>query len=121
MKLPTIGLGAQSDALLVGVVVVSFIGLVLFLKKQASDALIAAANVNKGTQYEGTGAVGTLGNAADQVSGGALGAIGTAIGAGLFGLFNSEYDPNAASNGVTLTTNKAAVADNYFNDSILNW
>lgn len=46
---------------------------------------------NKGTPYEGTGAVGTLGNVADQLSGGALSSAGSAIGIALFDLTHSDY------------------------------
>ncbi len=54
-------------------------------------------NFNKGTPYEGTGAVGTLGNVADQLSGGVLSATGSAIGTTL-------YDWTHSDESVTATT-----------------
>jgi hypothetical protein len=107
MKFPSPLPGAQSDAVLLGVAAVVFVGLVLFLKKQAGDALKAAADVNKGTAYEGAGVVGTLGNVTNQVSGGLLGNIGSWLGGAIFDATHS--DPN-------LQTSKQAVGDNFFSD-----
>ena len=48
------------------------------------------ANFNKGTAYEGTGAVGTLGNVANQLSGGALQTAGETLSRWTYDLFNSD-------------------------------
>jgi hypothetical protein len=117
MKAPTINM-PEGYALLIGVGVVAFIGLTLFLKKQAAAAANAIANVNAGTPYEGSGVVGTLGNAVNQASGGTLQTLGESIGGWVYELFN-PYDPNAATDATNYAddsaavTRKQAVTDNF--------
>jgi hypothetical protein len=48
------------------------------------------SNFNKGTPYEGAGAVGTLGNVANQVLGGAPAAAGSAVGIALYNLTHDD-------------------------------
>lgn len=48
------------------------------------------ANFNKGTAFENTGAVGTLGNATNQLLGGAPAAIGETLSRWTFDLLNSD-------------------------------
>ena len=120
MKIPALSGSGEGYAVLLGVGAVVFVGLFLFLKSQAKQAAAAIADVNKGTPYEGTGVAGTLGNAANQVSGGALAAEGTNLGGWLYGLLNPTYDPNAAATNAapaTLQTRKQAVSDNYWDDA----
>jgi hypothetical protein len=113
-----ISIAGNSDATLIGVSALVFVGLFLFLKQQGTAAAKAVANVNKGTPYEGTGAVGTLGNVANQISGGSLASIGESLGSKVYDLFNS--DP-VASSGTVLQTSKQAVADNAANAPTFNW
>lgn len=84
-------------------------------KAEAAAAASAVANVNKGTAYEGSGVVGTLGNAANQASGGVLQSIGESIGGKLFDWFGDTYDPNA----VPGSTRKQQVNDNFYNPGVL--
>lgn len=49
-------------------------------------------NPNRGTAYEGTGALGTLGNVTDKVLGGAPSALGSAIGSKLYDIIGSDPD-----------------------------
>lgn len=49
-------------------------------------------NINKGTPFEGAGAVGTLGNVTNQVLGGAPQAIGERIGGALADLTLDDFD-----------------------------
>ena len=56
------------------------LGVVYFLiRKTVSDAGSAIANINKGTPYEGSGPIGTLGNIANTVSGGSLTRLGEKV------------------------------------------
>jgi hypothetical protein len=64
------------------------------LKDAAADAVEAVANVNEGTPYEGWGAVGTLGNITNRLSGGVLERFGEWIGSSAFDVFHKPYDPN---------------------------
>ena len=50
------------------------------------------ANFNKGTPFEGTGAIGTLGNVTNQVLGGAPQAAGEAISEALFNLTHADMN-----------------------------
>lgn len=71
----------------VAIAIAGVAGLVIFLGKQAKEAVVAGVNavkeVNKGTSYEGAGVVGTLGNVTNQVSGGFLERVGSSIGGAL--------------------------------------
>lgn len=118
MKFPALSGSGEGYAVLLGVGAVVFVGLFLFLKSQAKQAAAAIADVNKGTPYEGTGVAGTLGNAANQVSGGALADAGTNLGGWLYELINPP-PPASTTNAApaTLQTRKQAVADNYWDDA----
>ena len=100
MKLP-------DNAIVIGVGALAVVGLILFFRKQAAAAIQAVADVNKGTPYEGAGVVGTLGNAANQVSGGVLADFGSWLG-------GKVYD---ITHPVELQTRKQAVGDNYYDQS----
>lgn len=71
----------------------------------AGEVADAVQNVNAGTPYEGFGVLGTLGNAANQLSGGWLQHFGETIGSSIFDVFNKPYDPN---NPYTPALRKAA-------------
>lgn len=74
----------------------------------AAGAVVdAISNVNAGTPYEGYGAIGTLGNAANAVSGGAFQRWGESLGGAIFNVFHKPYDPN---NPNTPALRKAASA-----------
>lgn len=109
IKVPTLN-APEGLALLIGVGVVAFIGLTLFLKKQAAAAISGIEHVNDGTPYAGAGVVGTLGNVANQVSGGTLADLGENLGGWLYGIFGQDYNPNAST--PDLQTRKQAVTDN---------
>lgn len=109
IKVPALN-APEGYALLVVVGVLGFIGLTLFLKKQATEAISGIAHINDGTPYAGAGVVGTLGNAANQLSGGTLADLGENLGGWLYGVFNEDYDPNASD--PNLQTRKQAVIDN---------
>ena len=113
------GMKANQDALLIGVGALAFVGLFLFLKKQGAAAVAAVANVNAGTPYAGSGAVGTLGNAANSVSGGVLADLGSWLGGAVYSATHS--DPTTSSSGTPLQTNKQAVGDNFFANSAMDW
>jgi hypothetical protein len=116
MKIPALSGSGEGYAVLLGVGAIVFVGLFLFLKKQAADAAAAIADVNKGTPYAGTGAVGTLGNAADQLSGGWLSDQGSQLGSWLYDVLNPNAGASATATTV-LQTRKQAVADNYWDDA----
>ena len=97
------------NAIVIGVGALALIGVVVFFRKQAAAAVQAVADVNKGTAYEGTGVVGTLGNAANQASGGVFENIGSWLG-------NKVYDITHPNEGVELQTRKQATQDNFFTD-----
>lgn len=77
MRLILLGLGA--------VLAASFV-----LRKVAAAPVEAIANVNVDTPFEGFGAVGTVGNVTDKLSGGFFATIGGAIGRGLFSIFGEK-------------------------------
>lgn len=52
----------------------------------------AIMNPNRGTAFEGAGAVGTLGNITNQVLGGVPAKVGESIGEALFNLTHKEYE-----------------------------
>lgn len=62
-------------------------GMILFIgfliKQQAQAAVQGVQDINVGTPFEGAGAVGTLGNFFNQLSGGVFARVGSAIGGGL--------------------------------------
>lgn len=76
----------------------------------AGAAVDAVKNVNEGTDYEGAGAVGTLGNAANQLSGGVLADFGSWLGGKVFDMTHDEYDPNQLLYASTDTYKPRAVA-----------
>lgn len=65
-----------------GVILLAFLA-----REQARAAANAIANINQGTPFEGTGPIGTIGHAADTVSGGLLSRAGSAIGEFFSGSF----------------------------------
>jgi len=71
-------------------------------------------NINKGTPYEGAGAVGTLGNVTDQLLGGAPSAIGSAIGVTLY---NWTHSDDAALSDTLLFTFAATGVKSAVNES----
>ena len=79
-------------------VVIGVGGLVVWLlwnkAKQAGQAVL---NVNRGTPYAGAGVVGTLGNATNQVLGGAPQSFGEWLGGSIYDLTHAAYDPNAVT------------------------
>lgn len=75
----------------IAVAVATVVAVIAYLVNKLGD-------VNKGTAFEGTGAIGTLGHAADALSGGALSSTGSAIGGALFDLTHSDY-----ANAITYT------------------
>lgn len=91
-----------------GVVIVG--GVLFWLGRKAVTAAVDTAGgvlsgnnaLTQGTAYEGKGVVGTLGAAANAVSGGALQSAGEHVGGWLFDLFNEPYDPNAPTTQGTL-------------------
>jgi hypothetical protein len=89
MKAPAI---SKETLLLVGLAGVG----IYLVYRSVKGTVTAVANVNKGTPYEGTGVVGTLGNAANTASGGTLASLGSWLGGKFFTLVNGDYDPNAA-------------------------
>src|SRR5581483_891681 len=66
--------------------------------------------VTQGTEYQGTGVLGTLGAATDKVSGGLFSSIGDTIG----GWFAPSYDPNAPAQSAA--TRDQVVTPNYVPD-----
>lgn len=58
--------------------------------RAAGAAASAVANINEGTPYDGAGVVGTLGNAANALSGGLLARLGGWIGRGLYDVTHKE-------------------------------
>lgn len=95
------------NAIVIGVGALALVGVLIFFRKQAAAAVQAVADVNKGTAYEGTGVVGTLGNAANQASGGLFESIGSWLG-------NTVYDVTHPNDGVDLQTTKQATQDNFY-------
>jgi hypothetical protein len=107
MKVPIASLlKADPVKLAIGVSIVGVVAYFL-LRKAAHDttqaigtgakkAADAVANINEGTPYEGAGVVGTLGHAADAVSGGNLSKWGEWLGGKLDDWFGAGggYDPN---------------------------
>ena len=72
------------------------------------------ANINKGTPYEGAGAVGTLGNVTNQLLGGAPATIGSAIGTTLYDWTHDDEDALSDTYLFTIqgTTTRGAVNAN---------
>ena len=61
-------------AVVAGIVVIGFLA-----RKQLADTAQALASVNEGTAFEGTGVIGTLGNATNAASGGLFARFGNFI------------------------------------------
>jgi hypothetical protein len=72
----------KSQALIIGAAVAAIAGVLYAVSK--------FLDFNKGTPYEGAGAIGTLGNATNQILGGAPAAVGSAIGTTLYNLTHSD-------------------------------
>lgn len=95
------------------------------IKQDLGEAASAAGGIlsgnnalTAGTAYEGKGTAGTLGAAADTVSGGALGSIGEWLGgkaADVADWFRLD-DVNATPK---LQTRKQAVGDNFYDQGVL--
>ena len=122
-------LDTSSTTIVVGLVAIVIV--YQLIKKAGAAAIDAAANVNAGTPYAGYGLPGTLGNAANQLSGGWLADQGTQLGAWLdsvinptpspappvdWGLTGGWNDPtsSAAPAGIALPSAKQAVQDNFW-------
>lgn len=105
-----IGNDAKGIALLVGIGALAFVGIALFLKKQAKDAASAVADINQGTPYANSGVVGTVGHGFDAASGGVLSDIGGWIGGKLYDATHSDPTPET----VDLVTRKQAVSDGFW-------
>lgn len=109
-----------------GLVVASAIAalVVYYIIKKSAGAVASAAGgilsgnnaVTAGTDYAGTGALGTLGAATDKVSGGIFSSIGESIGSGLYDLFGTDYNPNAPASSTNSTvpgSSDAATSQNH--------
>ena len=77
MKIPKQIAGLPTKYYVIGAAVAAVGGVLYYI-------VYKIMNPNAGTPYAGTGAVGTLGNVFDQLSGGALSAAGSAIGTTLY-------------------------------------
>jgi hypothetical protein len=101
----------------------ALVGIAYWVYSKAKTEVAAAANavnnVNAGTPYEGAGVVGTLGNGANQLSGGALQSVGEWIGGTLYDWFGSDPEVTKQSAGF-LPTRKTAVTDNFFDSGALH-
>lgn len=102
MKLPAFKMGNDATLLALGIVAVV---VVYYIGKQV---LTGAANVaggvvsgnnalTQGTDYQGTGVLGTLGAATNSASGGFFDWLGNKIGGGAYDLFNGSSTPAAAT------------------------
>jgi hypothetical protein len=60
----------------------------------AGGVLSGNNELTAGTAYEGKGVVGTLGAAANTITGGFLGSLGSDISLAVSDLFGPSYDPN---------------------------
>lgn len=67
-----------------------YIGIAASVAGLAWKFLDKIANFNKGTSFEGTGAIGTLGNATNQLLGGAPATIGETLSRWTYNLLNSD-------------------------------
>lgn len=73
------------------------------------------ASGNPVTAYQGAGVAGTLGAAANSVSGGTLASFGDWIGGKVYDLFNSSTTPAASSSGQTSTANSSGTTPSQSN------
>lgn len=73
------------------------------------------ASGNPVTAYEGAGVAGTLGAAANSVSGGTLASLGDWIGGKVYDLFNGSSTPAASSSGQTSTANASGTTPSQSN------
>lgn len=87
---------AQKSALIWGVIGVGALVVVYVVYKALTD-------FNKGTPFEGTGAVGTLGNITNQVLGGAPQAVGESLSETLFNWTFGDDVSAALSDTLTFT------------------
>jgi len=107
---------------LVALVVVYYVGKQLLgaagKAAGAAGGLLSGNNaLTQGTDYQGAGVAGTLGAAANSVSGGSLDSAGNSLGGWLYGLFNPAYDPNApAGPTASAATRDQVVTPNYIPD-----
>lgn len=97
--------GAQKSVLIWG-------GIALAISAAAAWAISRFTNFNKGTPYEGTGAVGTLGNVADKLSGGALSSVGSKIGTTLYDWTHDDGDAKMFTYSFTFVATGAKGAVN---------
>jgi hypothetical protein len=96
-----------------GVVALGGVLFYFFGRKLAADAVDAVKNVNAGTPYEGWGAVGTVGNLTNRLSGGVLQRIGESEVVGdildpVFDFFTHTFKPYDPNNPNTPMVRKAA-------------
>lgn len=73
------------------------------------------ASGNPVTAYQGAGVAGTLGAAANSVSGGTLASFGDWIGGKVYDLFNGSTTPAASSSGQTSTANASGTTPSQSN------
>ena len=103
MKLPKLALNNEPATLLalgiVALIVVYYVG-----KKTltaAADVVGGTVSGNNaltaGTEYQGTGVLGTLGAATNDASGGLFSWVGNEVGGGLYDLFNGSGAPAPAT------------------------
>jgi hypothetical protein len=103
MKLPKFK-GASDDAVLLAVGIVAVIVVYVIGKKLVTAGAAAVGGVvsgnnalTQGTDYQGTGVLGTLGAATNSASGGLFDWLGNKAGSGIYDLFNGSTTPAAAT------------------------
>jgi hypothetical protein len=102
----------------------ALVGIAAWVYSKAKTEIKAAANavnnVNAGTPYEGAGVVGTLGNGANQLSGGGLQNLGEWIGGTLADWFQPDPLATTKQSAGTLPSRKTAVSDNFYDSGALH-
>jgi len=84
--------------LLAGVATVVAVGGLVWVAKRGASAAVDTAggiltgenSLTKGTPYEGTGLLGSMGAAANEISGGVLEGLGGGVGIWLYDVFHDE-------------------------------
>jgi hypothetical protein len=122
MKIPTVLQSKEGQWVVLGLVVVGVAYYVLPKLFNFGAGLVSGNNAltqnqtdasgNQVTAYQGAGAAGTLGAAANSASGGLLASIGEWLG-GAVADVTMPYDPNSPASG---TNRSQVVTPNYIND-----